>query len=241
MTGDLDQLRRQARSLLDLTAPRDALVSYYSLFHSSERTELLVEEGTGDRVDGLLAICQTGWDLFRHVAVLRARSAASATDLLHRGLKPLRPYHLLTTPELGSVADKVLQVEQIETTRIYRLDMARYSPVTNVLVVPVKSDDGSTRFVIRSQGKVAAEAGTNWRSPHFAEVYVWTAPEAQGRGWGKATVESCVAWLIRSAIQPVYIVSEENERSIRLAKSVGFVDTGARELAMQGILDGGSE
>jgi GNAT superfamily N-acetyltransferase len=241
MTSELDLLRRRARTLLDLTAARDALAAYYALYHSKERTELLVEEGTGGRADGLLAICQTGWDLFRRVVVLRARSGDVATALLHRGLKSLRPYYVLTTPELGPAVGEVLQTEQIEKTRIYRLDMARYSPVTNVLVVPVRSDDGATRFVIRSQGKIAAEAGTNWRSPHFAEVYVRTAPEAQGRGWGKAVVESCASWLIRSGVQPIYVVAEGNERSIRLARSVGFVDTGARELAIQGSLGGESE
>jgi GNAT superfamily N-acetyltransferase len=239
MARDLDLLRRQARTLLDLTAARDALAAYYALYHSGERTELLVEEGSGGRTDGLLAICQTGWDLFRQIAVLRARNVTAATALLRRGLQPLRPYYVLTTPELVPAVDIVLQIEEMERTRIYRLDMGRYSPLTNVLVVPVRSDDGATRFVIRSRGKIAAEAGINWRSPHFAEIYVRTAPEAQGRGWGKAVVESCASWLIRSAVQPIYVVSEGNERSIRLAKSVGFVDTGARELAFQGSLGGG--
>jgi GNAT superfamily N-acetyltransferase len=234
---DLIQLRRRARLLLDLSAPRDGLAAYYALYHDPARTRLLVEvEGQG--AEGFLAVCQTGRDLFRLLAVLRARHAGAAAALLRRGLLPHRPYYLVTTPDLQPAAEKVLEVEKIEINRVYRLDLARYAPTINVLVVPTPAADGSPRFVIRSQGEIAAEAGVNWQSPHFAEVYVWTARRARGRGWGKAVVESCVAWVVRSGVQPLYIVSEGNAPSIRLAESVGFVDTGAREFAIEGIARG---
>jgi hypothetical protein len=40
---------------------------------------------------------------------------------------------------------------------------------------------------------------------------------------------------VRSARQPIYVVHEENEPSITLAKSVGYVDTGAREFTCEGV------
>jgi RimJ/RimL family protein N-acetyltransferase len=103
------------------------------------------------------------------------------------------------------------------------------------LIVAEQGLDGRPRFVIRSQGEVAAEAGLNWASPHFAEVFVHTVPAAQGRGWGKAVVMACTTWVLRSSRQPLYFVTETNERSIALAEAVGYVDTGAREFAGGGV------
>ena len=82
---DLAQLRRRARTLLDLSAPRDAMAVYYTLYHDPARTRLYVEE-RGSATVGFLAVCQTGRDLFRPVAVLRARDADTA-----RGPRPRAP------------------------------------------------------------------------------------------------------------------------------------------------------
>lgn len=234
MESDLRQLRQQVRPILDLSAPRDGLAAYYALYHDPARTHLFVE-GEAGRIEGFFAVCQTGQDLFRLLAVLRARRTEAAVALLGRGLIPRRAYYLVTTPDLRPAVEEAMEVERAETNRVYRLDLRRYAPVINVLVVPAPAADGSPRFVIRSRGEVAAEAGVNWRSPHFAEIYVWTARQARGRGWGKAVVEACVALIVRSGAQPLYIVPEDNEPSIRLAESVGFVDTGAREFAVEGV------
>jgi GNAT superfamily N-acetyltransferase len=238
MFGDLMGLRQRARLMLDLSDPRDGLAAYYALYHAPERTQIFIEEAEGSRLmRGFLAVCQTGRDLFRPMAVLRARTPRAAESLLQH-LVPGRPYYLVTTPELSDVVEEALEVEQAGMSRVYRLDLRRYTPTLNVLVTPSASPDGSPRFVIRSQGKIAAEAGINWRSPHFVEVYVWTTPEARGRGWGKAVIDGCVSWAIRAGTQPLYIVPEENQPSISLAESVGFVDTEAREFVMEGIAEG---
>jgi GNAT superfamily N-acetyltransferase len=234
MANNLLTLRQQVRPLLHLSAPQDGLAAYYTLYHDPARTRLCIEERAG-YAEGFLTICQTGRDLFRLLAVLRARHGKAAAVLLERELTPRRPYYLLTTPDLRPIAEEALEVEQVVIGRIYQLDLKRYNPTISVLVLPARSSEASPRFVIRSQGKVAAEAGVNWCSPHFAEVYVWTAPEARGRGWGKAVLESCVSWALRSGVQPLYTVSEDNEPSIRLAESVGFVDTGAQQLSIEGI------
>jgi len=47
-------------------------------------------------------------------------------------------------------------------------------------------------------------------------------------------VAACATTLLQAGVQPLYMVSEGNEASIRLAESVGFVDTGAREFAGSG-------
>jgi len=61
------------------------------------------------------------------------------------------------------------------------------------------------------------------------------APEARGRGWGKAVLDSCIAWVLRTGAHPLYVVPERNTPSIRLAESTGFVDTGAREFAVEAV------
>ncbi len=241
ITQDLEELRRKVRTMLDLSAPRDGLAAYYVLYHNPARTRLWVAE-RGSRVEGFLAICQTGWDLFRPISVLRSRRIDVAQVLLQRSLLPSsggpphRPYYLVTTPDLLGVAEEALEVERVSLNRIYYLDLRHYEPEINVLVTPAQAANGSPRFVIRFQGaQIVAEAGINWQSPHFAEVYVQTAPEAQQRGWGKAVLDACITWILRSGAVPLYVVAEGNEPSARLAESVGFVDSGARECVVEGI------
>ena len=235
MDVDLTVLRQWVRPLLNLSAPRDGLAVYYALYHDPARTRLLVEPEAG-LTDGFLAVCQTGRDLFRMLVVLRARAPETAAALLRRGLLPGRPYYLLTTPELREPVEAALEVERSDVHRIYRLDLRRYMPIVNVLVTPAQAADGSPRFVIRSaEGEVAAESGFNWRSPHFAEVYVHTDAQARQRGWGRAAANACVTWIVRSGSQPLYRAAEGNVPSIHLATSLGFVDTGARELAVEGV------
>ena len=234
----LESLRLQVRSLLDLAAPADALPVYYALHHDPVRTRLYVHEDTTGRVSGFVAVCQTGQRLFQPTVVLRTPDARAAVELLRQALAPGRPYALITTPDLREAVAEVVEVERAETDRVYRLDLFRFQSSINVLVVTEQGLGGRPRFVIRSQGEVVSEAGINWDSPHFAEVFVYTAPAAQGRGWGRAVLAACTTWVIRSARQPLYVAGEENAPSLRLAEAVGYVDTGAREFVCEGVCRG---
>jgi predicted GNAT family acetyltransferase len=118
---------------------------------------------------------------------------------------------------------------------IYGLDVSRFEPSINVMVVTEEGLGDLPRFVIRSQGQTVAEAGINWGSPYYAELFVRTEPEAQRRGWGRAVVTSCTTWIIRSGRQPLFVVHDKNRPSRALAEKVGFVDTGAREFASEGV------
>jgi GNAT superfamily N-acetyltransferase len=233
--ADLESLRLKARLLLDLAAPADGLIAYYALYHDPARTRLYVHNDTTGHTDGFVAVCQTGQRLFQPTVLLRTPSAEAAVELLRQALVPGRPYYLITTPDLREVVAEVVDVERPEINRIYKLDLFRFQPIINVLVVAERSLGGRPRFVIRSRGDIAAEAGVNWHSPHFAGVFVRTVPAAQGRGWGRAVLTACTTWVVRSARQPLYIVSEDNGPSIALADAVGYVDTGAREFAGEGV------
>jgi RimJ/RimL family protein N-acetyltransferase len=228
--------RLEREGLLALNEPRDALAAYYALYHDAARTHLWLHYDAKERITGFVAVCQTGFNLFQPTVVLRARDDEAAATLLDDALFPGRPYYIVTTPTLSPVVRAAVQLEQEEFNRVYLFDPRRYRPEINVLVQPARAADGSPRFVIRSRDQVASEAGVNWRSPYFAELFVRTEPWAQGRGWGKAVVAACANTLLQAGIQPLYMVSEGNDASIRLAESVGFADTGAREFAGSGVL-----
>ncbi len=223
---------------LSLTKPGHALAVYYALYHDPGRTQLRLHFDTSGQVKGLISVCQTGFNLFQPTVVMRAVDAGGAVRLLREALHPGRPYYVITTPALGAAVQVVARLEQSQVNHVYRLDLHRYRPEINVMVQTTRAADASPKFIIRSQGQTAAEAGINWRSPHFAEIFVHTQPQAKGRGWGKAVVAACAAALTQSGVQPLYMVAEGNRASIRLAQSVGFVDTGAREFVGQGVCRG---
>jgi len=233
--ADLETLRLKVRPLLNFSVPSDALYVYYAFYHDPRRTRLYVHEDTAGHADGFVAVCQTGQRLFEPAVVLRTPNAEVAVALLRQALLPGRPYYLITTPDLRDAVMEVADIEQPEVNHVYRLDLFRFQPSINVLVVVEQGLGDRPRFVIRSQGEIAAEAGINWASPHFAEIFVRTMPAAQGRGWGKAVVMACTTWVVRSSRQPLYVVNKSNGPSIALAEAVGYVDTGAREFAGEGV------
>jgi RimJ/RimL family protein N-acetyltransferase len=236
---DLQTLRLKARIMLHLSDPVDALYAYYALYHDPRRAELFIHEDADGHADGFAAVCQTGQRLFQPTVALRAKDERAAVDVLRRALIPGRPYTVVTTLDLMDAVARVVDVQQAEINHLYSLEPARLQPIINVLAVTEEGISGLPRFVIRSQGEVVAEAGLNWVSPHFAEVFVHTHPGARERGWGRSVLSACTTWVVRSARQPLYVVNEANEPSIALAEAAGYVDTGAREFAGEGVCKSG--
>ncbi len=228
--------RRQIQTLLDVHSPADAFTAYYALYHDPKRTQIYIHSDPQSGVEGFLVRAQTGLDLFRPVVVMRATSEAVVGELLRQGLTPARPYYLVTPLALSQVVNRTVHLTDAEVLCVYRLDLNQFKSTINVLVVANPAPDGSPRFEISQGGMVMAAAGVNWRSPHFAEVYVYTKAEARGRGWGRSVVSAVCTELLRSGLQPLYVVHEQNTASIQLAVGVGFEDTGAREYAGQAVL-----
>lgn len=225
-------------ALLDPNSPADAFTSYYALHHDPKRTTIFMHQDTRQRVDGFLVRAQTGLDLFRPVVVVRANSDQTATDLFRTGLTPNRPYYLVAPVALQDLISDSLAMTDTEVLRVYVLDPARFVPQINVLVVSNPTAEGMPRYEVTQQGTVYAAAGVNWRSPRFAEIYVYTEPVARGRGWGKSVVMALASDLLQRGLRPLYVVNENNTASISLATSVGFADTGAREFSGQAVLPG---
>jgi GNAT superfamily N-acetyltransferase len=234
--NELNEKRRAVRPFLSPTDPADALTSYYALSHDPRRTQLALHRDAQGKVDGFIAVCQTGADLFRPLVTLHAPDEGIAGDLFQATLTPNRPYQIVVPVTLASAVRAHLEITRSSLLHIFRLQPARLQPVINVLVQRVTSADGTPRFQIESLGQVVAMSGTNWRSPTFAEVFVYVHPKGRGRGWGKSVVSACTAALLEERLRPLYKVEEGNEASIRIAEGIGYVDTGLREFAGEGQL-----
>jgi predicted GNAT family acetyltransferase len=220
--------------LLSPGDPADALASYYGLWHDPRRTQLTLHYDEGRQVDGFVVVAQTGIDLFQPLVTLHAQSQEVSQSLLQSALQPRRPYHIIVPVTLAPAVRREMEITRSSLTRIYRLDPGRFEPVINVLVQRVDTAEGVLRFQIESQGQVMAMAGTNWRSPTFAEIFVYVHPRGRGRGWGKSVVSACTVALLDQRVRPLYTVKEDNEASLRIAESLGYVDTGLRQLVAEG-------
>jgi hypothetical protein len=233
---ELSEKRRALRPLLSPHDPADALASYYALWHDPKRTQLTLSRDAQGRVDGFIAACRTGADLFRPLVTLRAPDSDAVGKLLRGTLAPNRPYQVIVPVTLASAVREHLEVQESRLLSIYRLDPARFQPVINVLVQRVAGPGGAPRFQIESQGQVAAISGTNWRSPTFAEVYVHVHPLGRSRGWGKSVVSACTASLLEARLSPLYLAEKQDPISIRIAESLGYLDTGSPEFVAEGLL-----
>ena len=246
--NELNEKRSAIRPLLSPADPADALTSYYALWHDPRRTQLTLHHRTRPRgdpgpneVDGFVAVCQTGIDLFRPLVTLRAPTESTVGELLYAGLMPNRAYQVIVPIALAPSVRAHLEMSRATLTHVYRLEPSRFQPVINVLVQRVSGPAGSEsasapRFQIESQGQVMAMSGTNWRSPSFAEVFVYVHPHGRGRGWGRSVVSACTVALLEEHLRPLYMVEEGNEASIRIADTLGYVDTGLREFVAEGRL-----
>lgn len=233
---ELNEKRRAIRPLLSPTDPGDALASYYALWHDPRRTQLTLHRDAQGRVDGFLAACQTGADLFRPLVTLRAPDAQAVGELLREALTPHRPYQFIVPVTLASALRDHVDLAHFTLNRIYLLDPSRFQPVINVLVQRSEGLEGTPRFQIEAQGRLAALSGVNWRSPTFAEVFVYVHPSGRGRGWGKSVVSACTNALLEQQVRPLYMVEENNEASIAIAEGLGYVDTGQRAFIAEGRL-----
>lgn len=231
--NELNEKRRLIRPLLSPGDPADALASYYSLWHDPRRTRLTLGRDAGGKVDGFLVVAQTGADLFRPLVTLRAPGDDALASLVAGALAPSRPYQVIVPVRLASAVRDHLRIEKSTITRLYALDPSRFEPVINVLVQRVTGAEGAARFQIESQGQVMAMAGINWRSPAFAEIFVYVHPRGRGRGWGRSVVSACTTDLLEERVRPLYAVDDDNEASQRIAEALGYADTGHRDLVAE--------
>ncbi len=232
MSMDIDTQRRLIQPLLAPADPEDAMTAYYALQHDARRTQLTLHFGPAGQIDGFVAVCQTGRDLFVPLVVMRAPVGA-VHDLLRQAMLPNRPYRVVTKVALRPDIHKAMLISEPRVNNLLALDPVVFRPVMNVMVQP---GEVPFRFEIRSQGQVAAAAGVNWQSARWAEIYIYTVPEFQKRGWGRAVGEACVLALLQARLLPLYVSAEDNRASWKLADGLGFRARGIHEFEGQGQL-----
>lgn len=245
MTDDksLAALRRKIRPLLDERDPADGMAVYYTFYHAEERTNLFTYPREAQRARGYVSVSRTGIDLFRPLLTLRLPEddPQGASDLIYDALQPGASVFIHCPLSYRSLLGAFFDVQSEQHLYLYRLDPERFEPVVNVLVMRSTTPDGRRRYVIRptgpqSEGELGASATLNWQTPDFAEVTVYTNPQHRQRGWGRSVVAALVQDLLESGQTPLYEVSQENEASIKLAQSLGFVYTGSDKLLLEATL-----
>jgi RimJ/RimL family protein N-acetyltransferase len=228
------QERNSIVHLLSPTSPEDALTAYYALYH--KRTQFFTYGQ--EVVVGFLAVCQTAHDLFTPLVVMRADSNDVLATLLSDHLDEGREYLVAAKEQRAAVLKRCLVTWDEHYNLIYTVDEESFRPDVRFPGDKVAKKDGFPRFEIGDREGVIAAAGTNWCSPYFAEVGVWTQEDCRGRGLAKAVVSACTAELLKEGIKPLYIVAEGNAASIRVCEALGYRFSGYREFSCRGWLAG---
>lgn len=234
---NLTEHRRRVRQLLDDTSPKDAPTAYYALFHDPKRSALYTSVNSSGACNGFVGVFQTGQDLFRPLVTMFCRSPQAAEELLRAALSVGRPYIFFANLNQLPLLSDELRIENQRILQIYRLDSTRFNPQVNVLVERKQVQNAWPRCEINA-GHYQAVAGINWQSPGFAEVYVHADPEVRGRGWAKHVLVALSDEVLRSGRQPIYLVDTENNVSRLLAESVGYADTGYRQIYADAVFNG---
>lgn len=249
--NELTAARRAIRHLIRERDARDAMAAYYAFYHPDDKTTLVlepegIEENPVGHADGYLAISRTGIDLFRPLVTMRLpidrdmMAVQEAAHLLSRAFSPGQPVILNVPDRYRPLIEALFDIQSEENLQLYSLDPTRYEPIINVLVSRSTGPGDWPRYSISSnqsgQEEVVAWASLNWQSPYFAEIAVNTRPQHRRQGWGKSVVSAMSGYLIDSGRTPLYVVSADNQVSAQLAESIGFTDTGSRELLLQAIL-----
>lgn len=224
----LTEAREIVRRNSDLHNPVDAPTNYYALYHPVAKSALYVKTDEARFMSGFVGTFQTGVDLFRPLVTMRTNTPEVAADLMAEALTVGRPYLLFANVNQLPLIGGSMEVANERLYSIFALDVARFKPVMNVLVTHNKAPDGSPRTKIESNG-LRATAGVNWQSPEFAELWVEADAEVRQRGWGTSVAAACIEAILRTNRRPLYLVEMSNEASVRLARNLGFVDTGARQ------------
>ncbi len=241
--ANLAQQRQAIRSLLNERHAADALAVYYALYHPDERTRLFTQVGASGRAYGYVAVCRTGIDLFRPLVTLRLKEddPEGAADLVHQALSPGADVFIHSPVEYRPLLAALFEIKTEQHLHLYKLDRRHFQPIVNVMVMRSATPDGLPRYLIRptnpaSDNEIGASATLNWQTPRFAEVTVYTNPQYRQRGWGRSVVSALAQDLLQNGQTPLYEVAAQNEASINLAQTLGFMDAGADNLFLEATL-----
>ncbi len=226
------------RHLLNEHSPLDGIADYFAFHHPEERTQIVVHPGNGQLAMGYVALSRTGIDLFRPFITLRLppNDMDGGVELIYKAIVPETAVILNILPSDAPLLHALFHVQAEENINVLILDKGQFEPIINVLVTETASNNQYPRFIIRSQGEIAASAGINWQTDHFAEISVNTNSRHRRQGFGRSVVAAVVNYVLENGRLPLYAVTEHNHASFQLAQSVGFADKGFRHVLLQGTL-----
>jgi hypothetical protein len=197
-------------------------------------------------------MARTGIDLFRPLITVRFPSSTYGgqididltAEMIHASIPDGMGVILSTLEDYKPILGALFEIHKEQRLKVFALNRARFEPVINVLVTKAESYNGLPRYMIRQTGQTAngdsgeilASAGINWRSPHYAELYVHTKYSHRRQGLGLSVVSSMAQHVLELGQIPLYVANASNDASLQLARSLGFVDTGARWFLFEGIV-----
>jgi GNAT superfamily N-acetyltransferase len=235
MSDELNDRRRAIRHLIDEREPVDALADYYAFHHPDFRTQLVTHRPDTAWAMGYVCLSRTGFDLFRPFVTMRLpwgdmeASRSLLTRSLPEGLPVILSVPALYMPLIHAICD----VQTADEMALLALDRGRFEPIINVLVTSERTARDLPRYVIHRDDEIAAAAGINWQTTYFADISVRTNPQHRRQGWGRSVVAALAQYIVSKRRTPLYTVSVTNEASMQLAETVGFVDTGHREVLVE--------
>lgn len=216
--------------LVDLRSVADAMPAYYALEHPSERTELFGYYPSPDILSGFLAVAQTGFDLFRPVAVPFVANAEAMSSLLDKAFIVNRPYLMYVPVDQQDFIDTKFPHTPIQVTNLLRLDTRAFTPILNVMITRTEATSGLPRFEIRSTVQGFAAAGINWMSSTAAEMYIEADDSGRRRGFTKSVLAALIELLISQDRTVLFRVADDDYDAFEDAFDLGFKPTGIRTL-----------
>ena len=77
-------------------------------------------------------------------------------------------------------------------------------------------------FIIVENDEIAAYSFISDIDYEGANIGVVTIPKYRRKGYGKALVSKAIEWCNKNEVIPIYLVNQQNDASVKLAKSLGF-------------------
>lgn len=232
------EARKQIRHLFDDSDPSESPTAYYALFHAAAKSALFTAPTESGRVNGFVGRFQTGVDLFRPLITLKCPNPHVAADLLSQALVIGRPYILFAGLNQLAMVGGSLHIENQRIQRIYTIDPTRFRRELNILVEHKTAHDGTPRCEMKSGGQTVATAGISWKSPAFAEIYLQVDAIGRQKGWGKSVLAALTETLLKMGVRAIYLVDNNDSNAREMVESLGYVDTGSRQVYADTVYQG---
>lgn len=233
VTPDIAVREEFAAALVEAADPGEALARYYFCFYPRGRRRLVTIERDGER--GAAVRADTEYD-DTPLIVIRASTTGIFRELLGKICEPgLQYLYIVRAADAQWLKEAVTERHDEQTNLIYSVapESFRDSPYEACW----RFDKGDLFGYRAYAGEVpVATCSLIWASDCYAEIAVATREDYRGRGFGKAVVAAMTREVLAAGVTPLYVASDANTASRRLAESLGYRPTGAAEFSCYGTI-----